>query len=57
METKTLFATQIATLEEALDDRAIESLFSDAGLTVEFVDTCGDASCPVCFGTVHARAA
>ncbi|HSJ71841.1 MAG TPA: hypothetical protein VLA29_09385 [Acidimicrobiia bacterium] len=57
METKTLFKTYPATLAEPLDDRAIEALFSDAGLPVEVVDNCGDASCPVCFGAAHVRAA
>jgi hypothetical protein len=57
METKTLFGTQPSTRAEPLDDRAIEALFSDVGLAVEIVDNCGDASCPVCFGAVHVRAA
>lgn len=57
METKTLIATQDVTLSGALDDRAIEALFNDAGLRVEVVDDCGDRSCPVCFGAAHLRAA
>lgn len=57
METKTLFATQPKTHAEPLDERAIAALFNDAGLNVEVVDNCGDASCPVCFGAVHVRAA
>lgn len=57
METKTHIVTQPATLAESLDDQAIEALFSDAGLCVEVVDNCGDASCPVCFGAAHAQAA
>lgn len=57
METKTLIKTQQASPAEPLDDRAIEALFSDAGLSVEVVDNCGDRSCPVCFGAAHLRAA
>lgn len=40
-----------------LDDGALVDLFAEAGLTVEIVPTCGDASCPSCFPVAPARAA
>ena len=40
-----------------LDDAAIVDLFTDAGITVEVVAHCDDASCPVCFGWSPAKAA
>lgn len=42
---------------ERLDDEAIVAMFADGGLTVEIVETCGDASCPDCFAPAPARAA
>ena len=42
---------------ERLDDEAIVVMFADGGLTVEIVETCGDASCPDCFAAAPARAA
>ena len=36
------------------EDEAIVALFAEAGLAVEVVATCGDASCPECFATREA---
>lgn len=40
-----------------LDDDAIITMFAEVGLTVDVVETCGDASCPDCFRSAPARAA
>ena len=42
---------------DRLDDESIVAMFADGGLTVEIVETCGDASCPDCFAPAPARAA
>ena len=57
METTPLIPTIEIDPARALDDEALIALFADGGLTVEVVDTCGDASCPACFPMAPARAA
>lgn len=57
METMQLLTTQHPTDLTALDDAAIEDFFAGAGLAIEVVDHCPDASCPQCFGRRPAKAA
>ena len=57
METTPLIPTIAADPFAGPDDDALVALFAEAGLTVEVVEVCGDASCPVCFAPAPARAA
>jgi len=38
-------------------DEDLVALFAEAGLTVEPLATCSDASCPECFAPIGVRAA
>ena len=61
METMHLIPTvDVANEPTILDlpsDEALVALFEEAGLSVEVVVTCADASCPDCFRPAPARAA
>lgn len=56
MNTTSLIPTTDDGLADLVDDALIE-LFADAGLTVEIVESCDDASCSECFPSAPARAA
>jgi hypothetical protein len=56
METLHLIPTPEASSTLPADEDLV-ALFAEAGLTVEPLRTCSDASCPVCFAGLTARAA
>jgi len=58
METIELVHTGTSADLTALSDTDIESFFTEAGLDVEVVTHCDDATCPSCFAPANpARAA
>jgi hypothetical protein len=57
METMQLITTSPPEDLTALDDASIAAFFAGAGLAIEVVDHCPDASCPTCFGRRPAKAA
>jgi hypothetical protein len=57
METMHLIPNTEAMVPDLPSDEEILALFAEAGLRVDIVATCGDASCPECFRPAPARAA
>ena len=54
METMQLITTTERTGALGWSDEAIEAFFASAGLAVEVVEHCSDASCPDCFRPARA---
>ena len=57
METMHLITTTHDADMTQLADESIEALFAASGLSVEIVDHCDTASCPLCFRAAPAKAA
>lgn len=57
METMQLIPNTDPMLSDLPSDEALVALFADAGMRVDVVANCGDASCPACLPPAPARAA